>query len=47
METKFGHEGPKTQSLMNVKCKVQNEKVKIKGYEIMDKVHTAILQFAF
>jgi hypothetical protein len=35
METKFTHEGSKTQSLMNAKCRVQHGKVKIKGYEIM------------
>jgi hypothetical protein len=47
METKFSHEGPKAQSLMNAKCRVQNAKVKIKGYEIMARSHAAILQFAF
>jgi hypothetical protein len=35
METKFSHEGSKAQSLMNAKCRVQNEKVEMKGYEIM------------
>ena len=35
METKFSHEGSKAQSLMNAKCRVQNGKVKIEGYEIM------------
>jgi hypothetical protein len=32
---------------MNAKCRVQNAEVKIKGYEIMARSHTAILQFAF
>jgi hypothetical protein len=31
----FYHKDTKTRSLMNAKCRVQNEKVKIKGYEIM------------
>jgi len=41
------HEGTKTLSLMNAKCKVQNAKVKMKGSKIMASGHTAILQFAF
>jgi hypothetical protein len=47
MKIKFSHEGSKAQRLMNAKCRVQNGKVKIKGYEIMARGHTAILQFAF
>jgi hypothetical protein len=34
-------------NVMTAKCRVQNVKVKIKGYKIMASGHTAILQFAF
>jgi len=32
---------------MNVECKVQNAKIKMKKYKIMATGHTTILQFAF
>jgi len=37
----------KARGLINAKYRVQNAKVKMRGYKIMAEGHTEILQFAF